>query len=446
MSAVPSSGRLEAELDLLARIPAFAILPRDVLARIASGPLETFAPGELLLEQGEPGRHALALLSGEVEVFNDSRHGRARVGEIAAPALVGEVAALAEMPRTASIVALTQVTARRLERPLMLDLARLTPETLQLVIGHLGGQLRSLNSALGLYAAGCEALGNNSLDLSILEDLSRPAPAMAGFAKAFEHLARNITRERRARAEMESAALIQRTMLPQDMSALPPCGRAAVAGLMLPARNVGGDFYDAFMIGDDRLALIVGDVCGKGVPASLFMCVTVTTLRMAARGGDKLERDGLAAMVDQVNALLCSQNPSGMFATATFGVLDLAARRFDYVNCGHNPPFVLRADGSNEQLPAGGIPLGVIAGKRFAQRSVELTRGDGVFLFTDGVSESNDPEAREFGEDRLAAALVRHAALPPGALVAAIAAEVEAFAGPAEQFDDITCLAARLTA
>ena len=244
---------------------------------------------------------------------------------------------------------------------------------------------------------------------------------------------------------MESAALIQRTMLPQDMTALPPCGRAAVAGLMLPARNVGGDFYDAFMIGEDRLALIVGDVCGKGVPASLFMCVTVTTLRMAARGGGKLEREGLAAMVDQVNALLCAQNPSGMFATATFGVLDLAAGRFDYVNCGHNPPFVMRADGTNEQLPAGGIPLGVMPGKRFAMRSVELGPGDGVFLFTDGVSESNDPEAREFGEDRLSAALVRHAALPPGALVEAVAAEVEAFAGSAEQFDDITCLAARLT-
>ena len=439
MNAIPPPGVSEAELDLLARIPAFAILPRDALARIAACPLESFAPGALVFEQGEPGRYAFALVSGSVEVVNDSRHGRARVGELVAPALIGEVAALAEMPRTASVIALEPVTARRLERALMLELARLTPETLQLVIGHLGQQLRSLNSALGLYAAGCEALGNNSLDLAILDDLSRPAAAMAGFAKAFDNLARNIARERRTRNELESAALIQRTMLPQDMTALPPCGRAEVAGLMLPARNVGGDFYDAFMIGEDRLALIVGDVCGKGVPASLFMCVTVTTLRMAAR-----DDDGLAAMADRVNALLCAQNPSNMFATAAFGVLDLKARRFDYVNCGHNPPVVLRADGAIEPLSAGGIPLGVVPGKRFTERSVDLGPGDGIFLFTDGVTESNDTGAREYGDDRLAAALARHSADSPAILVEAIAADVAAFAGAAEQFDDITCLAARL--
>lgn len=433
---------LHPDVPLLARVPAFTILPEAVLAGLTETcPVVTFAAGETLLEQGEPGDHALAILSGRVEVVNDSRHGRAHVGELAAPHLIGEVAALAEMPRTASVVALEPVHARRLSRAQMLELARLTPETLQVVIGHLGQQIRGLNAALGLYAAGCEALGNNSLDLSILEDLSRPAVQVAGFARAFEGLARNITRERRQRAEMESAALLQRTMLPQDMTGLPPCGRAEIAALMIPARNVGGDFYDAFMIGHDKLALVVGDVCGKGVPASLFMCVSVTTLRMVAR-----DREALGPMVDHVNDLLCAQNPSGMFATAFFAVLDLPTRRLDFVNCGHNRPYLLRADGSVEALPAGGVPLGVMPGRSFVQRSVDLAPGDGLFLFTDGVTESNDPDHREFGDERLAATLADHAGAAPGELCAAVAAAVERFAGAAEQFDDITCLAARLRA
>jgi sigma-B regulation protein RsbU (phosphoserine phosphatase) len=194
------------------------------------------------------------------------------------------------------------------------------------------------------------------------------------------------------------------------------------------------------MLDDDRLALIIGDVCGKGVPASLFMSVTMTTLRLVAR-----ERGSVSEAVEMANTMLCGQNPSMMFATMVYGVLDLRERRFDYVNCGHGPPFVLRGAGGCVQLAVGGgPPLGLMPGIAFASRSVALEPGDGLFLFTDGVTESVDPAGAAYGEDRLARVLAVAAAASATATVDAVMTDVAAFVAGAEPFDDITCLAVKL--
>jgi sigma-B regulation protein RsbU (phosphoserine phosphatase) len=202
---------------------------------------------------------------------------------------------------------------------------------------------------------------------------------------------------------------------------------------------VGGDFYDVFMLDEDRLVLVIGDVCGKGVPASLFMSVTMTALRLAAR-----ERSSVQETVETANAMLCAQNPTLMFATMVYGVLDLRDGGFEYASCGHNPPFVLRSDTGCAPLPTGGPPLGLVPGKRFQSRSIGLRPGDGLFLFTDGVTESIDPSGVEFGDERLARTLERQPRAAAAALVEAVMADVEAFAAGAEPFDDVTCLAARL--
>lgn len=437
-----------ADLAMLRRIPAFARLPEPMLIALAGTcPVRHFAPGAALLKQNGRGDHALALLSGEVEIVHDARHGREPRARLAGPTLVGEVGALANLRRNASVVAVTAVRALRIERGQLCDLGRLAPDALLTVIGDLGRQIHGLNGALGLYAAGCEALGEDSLDPAILESLSHPAPALQSFATAFGKLAHTIARERKSRAEMASAALLQRAMLPSADAGLPPCGRCDIAGLMEPARNVGGDFFDIFMLDDDHVALIIGDVCGKGVPACLFMSVTLTMLRLAARdashGGPEDAGARLAAMIGRVNDMICEQNASAMFATALYGVLDLRDGRFDYVNCGHEPPFVLRRAGTLTREPNGGVPLGVVPGKRFAARALDLAPGDGLFLFTDGINESTGPGGEQFGDARLAETLHRLAgAGAAAALVAGVAAEVTRFAGVAEPFDDITCLAA----
>ncbi|MDB5483202.1 MAG: cyclic nucleotide-binding protein [Caulobacteraceae bacterium] len=272
-----------------------------------------------------------------------------------------------------------------------------------------------------------------------MDDLNNPSPEMRTFADAFRRLALQITRERRQRDEMASAALIQRAMLPGDPADLPLDGRCDAFGDMQAARDVGGDFYDVFMPGGGRLALTIGDVCGKGVPAALFMSQTMTTLRMAAR-----QHASAPAILEAANAMLCAHNPSLMFATAFWGVLDLADGRFEYVNCGHCPPLILRADGSCEPLPGGGTALGLAPGKRMASHEITLRPGDGVFLYTDGVTESIDPGGEEYGEARLAARLCAARALGAEARVKAVMDDVARFTAGADPFDDITCLAAVL--
>jgi serine phosphatase RsbU (regulator of sigma subunit) len=304
------------------------------------------------------------------------------------------------------------------------------------VIAQLGHHIEAVNHALGLYAGGFAALERGELDAELLAELNNPSPEMRTFGDAFRRLALRIARERRQRDEMASAALIQRAMLPGDLAAPPLDRRCDAFGDMQAAREVGGDFYDVFRVDGDRLALSIGDVCGKGVPASLFMSQTMTTLRMAAQ-----QQASVSAVLESANDMLCAHNPSLMFATAFCGVLDLSSGRFEYANCGHCPPLLLRRDGGCEPLRTGGAPLGLVAGLAMAAREVVLEPGDGVFLFTDGVTESVDPDGEEYGVDRLSETLVASGPIGAEALVQAVMEDVARFTAGAEPFDDITCLA-----
>jgi phosphoserine phosphatase RsbU/P len=225
-------------------------------------------------------------------------------------------------------------------------------------------------------------------------------------------------------------------MLPPPLPATSCGGRIALHAAMRPAREVGGDFYDFFTIDGNRLVMVIGDVSGKGVPASLFMAMTRTVIRLVAR-----QDDDLAAGIGRANALLSADNDSAMFVTLFYGVLDLASGRLTYCNCGHNPPQVLRGDGGSEGLPLTGLPLGVLEEADYATRTVDLAPGDRLFLYTDGVTEANDAEGGEFGEARLSAALDALRDAAPSDMVDGIVRRVDAFAAGAPQADDITCLA-----
>jgi serine phosphatase RsbU (regulator of sigma subunit)/anti-sigma regulatory factor (Ser/Thr protein kinase) len=427
-------------IEALGKVRAFADLPPSVLKTLAdkATPL-AFAPGERLLSQGEISDFALVLIEGEVAVVDEHSHGDAQVGRIEAPALFGEIGALAQLPRTAGARAITAVKALRLEHSVLVDAARHAPEILVSVIGQLGRQIRAVNSALGLYAAGLAALERDDFDVTVLEELSNPTSELASFAAAFQALARRVMLERRHRSEMASAALIQRAMLPGPFDRAALAGRCEVFGAMTPAREVGGDLYDLFMLDDRRLALVVGDVCGKGVPASLFMCVTVTALRMAAQACEDT-----ADVVAQANRILSAQNDMSMFSTLFYAVLDLDTHRLEYVNCGHNPPILLPASGGHVVLPGRGVPVGLFPDRRWPAHALELNQGDRLFLFTDGVTEAADPAEAEYGDERLLASLEANRGLDPAGLVEAVMADVAAFTHGAEPSDDITCVAALL--
>jgi serine phosphatase RsbU (regulator of sigma subunit) len=250
-------------------------------------------------------------------------------------------------------------------------------------------------------------------------------------------MAEQAEQQRMREAEMASAAAIQRAMLPSLQQGEPSDGPLDIFARMVPAREVGGDLYDLVKTDGDRLVVTIGDVCGKGVPASLFMAMTQTVMRLVVRSGQDLQ-----AEIESANDLLCADNKEDMFTTLFCGVLDVSSGTMSYANCGHNPPLLLRKGESTfETLRACGPPLGTFGGTKYVPRSVALTPGDMLLLYTDGVTEAEDPQEAQFGTKRLEQALLEMRGQPAQAVVDHVIKRVVEFARGAAQSDDITCVA-----
>jgi serine phosphatase RsbU (regulator of sigma subunit) len=426
-----------AVIELMRTHPSFAHLPPlSVAGLIERSALARFAAGELLIRQGEMSDAAFLLLGGEVEIVVETHYGPVHLARRGRNTLLGELGAFARLPRTATVRAVEPVRALRIERDELLQIGRANPDLLLAIIQQLGEHTGTVNRALGFYTNALAALERPDFDPAILDALLNPAPEMVNFARTFRSMAEQITLRRRQHDEMASAASIQRAMLPPPLPRDSCRGRVALHATMRPAREIGGDFYDYFAIGEDRLGIVIGDVSGKGVPASLFMAMTRTIIRLVAR-----QDDDLAAGIGRANALLSADNDSAMFVTLIYGVLDIASGAFTYCNCGHNPPLVVRADGRSERLTLTGLPLGVLAEADYATREIVLGAGDRLVLYTDGVTEASTEDGAEFGEARLEAAIDALRQGTPVAMVDGIVERVDAFAAGAPQADDITCLA-----
>jgi hypothetical protein len=220
------------------------------------------------------------------------------------------------------------------------------PGILRTVIAQLGGQIGTYNRAVAVYTNALAALERDEFDETMLANLTNPSPELMNFAATLRSMANQFVRRQRHLEEMASAAAIQQAMLPDPLPQDSPRGRMSMFAVMRPAREVGGDFYDAFFLDPDRLVVSVGDVSGKGIPAALFMAVCQTTLRMALRE----QPDALGRAMSRANRLLEAENKASMFATFFGAVIDLRTGRFSYCNCGHNPPLLQRADGTMEML------------------------------------------------------------------------------------------------
>jgi len=179
----------------------------------------------------------------------------------------------------------------------------------------------------------------------------------------------------------------------------------------------------------------VGDVSGKGIPASLFMAVSRTVMRSITGAHD------MATGMSEANRLLATQNTASMFVTLFHGVLDLSSGLLRYCNAGHNPPHLLRAGGGRAMLDATGVPFGIDAGMSYHIAETLLAPGDALFLFSDGITEALDPDGEEFGAARLEAALDEVRERGAAELVGHVLEATRRFAGEAEQSDDITCCA-----
>lgn len=225
-------------------------------------------------------------------------------------------------------------------------------------------------------------------------------------------------------------------MLPCIFPAFPERPEFDIYAAMAPAREVDGDFYDFFMVDERHLAIVVADVSGKGVPAALFMVIGKTLIKDHTQPG----RD-LGEVFTRVNDLLCESNSEGMFITAFEGVLDLVTGEFWFVNAGHEIPFICKKNGTFEPYKIrAGFVLAGMEGIQYKCGSMQLEVGDKFFQYTDGVTEATNKDNELYGMERLEKALCTNALLPPAELLPAVKADIDAFVGGAEQFDDITML------
>lgn len=244
--------------------------------------------------------------------------------------------------------------------------------------------------------------------------------------------------ERRAAQELEIAKQVQARLFPQNLPALKSL---EFAGVCLPARHVGGDYYDFLQLGPQRVGLVIGDVSGKGIAAALLMANLQANLRSQCA----IAIDQPRRLLSAVNQLFGENTANAAFATLFFADYDDATRRLRYVNCGHLPPLLLHADNSLERLEATATILGAFKEWDCSLAECQIAPGDTLILYTDGVTESFNPAGEEFGESRLEEALRQHRQLSSQSLLDAIVDQVRRFS-PHEQHDDITLITAKCQA
>jgi serine phosphatase RsbU (regulator of sigma subunit) len=271
-------------------------------------------------------------------------------------------------------------------------------------------------------------------DLNLITVMANMAAVRIEIAR----LAEVEERERRVSLEMEQAAEIQRGLLP---AAAPSVPGLEIAAFNQSCHFAGGDYYDFFQRPDGRLLIAVGDVAGKGMPAALLMVSLQARLQVLVEGGHDLAR--LAAMLNRITAAHC---PGNRFVTLFLGEIDPSSGGMSFVNAGHNPPIVFRRNGRVDTLTGGGLILGVLPGAEYQAMQARLETGDVLVLFSDGVTEAENPATGEqFGEERLMEVVAAAAGLDPEQMAARVRAAVAQFAGSVSASDDFTLVIVRKT-
>jgi len=362
----------------------------------------TLGRGEVLLTPGEENHTLFYLLSGQLEVHLDSRDS-GNCFPIYAGEVIGEMSIIEERPVSAWVVG---------EQP---SLLLAMPE--QVFWTHFVSIPQATRNLLQLLIARVRRT-----DSVLAKELERRV--------RYEHLQR----------ELESAAKIQASILPGVKPMFPNHPQVDAHAVIKPAREVGGDFFDALALNDHSLCVAVGDVCGKGLAAALFMVRVITLLRVCL-----LREHNPAAVLPAVNRLLCEANEESMFVTLAVVLLDTRTGKLTYLNGGHNPP-LLSCQGRPFALwePPKGKVLGVEPNASFSVKELVLQPGDTLVLYTDGVSEAENERHDQFKVGRAAKALSQ--AGPHGGVIEIVENLEEAignFAGGAQQSDDITVLALR---
>lgn len=338
---------------------------------------------------------------------------------------------------------------------LLADIRRLT---LHMAVMGLGGILlltivimfiaRSITTPLRALAAATDPIAAGDFDAPLPEFRSRDEVGVLAhdfclMRDALKDHVRRLTETTAARERMESelkiAHDIQMSILPKTFPPFPTREEFDLFAVILPAREVGGDFYDFFQIDDNQLCFVMADVSGKGVPAALFMAVTKTLIKSFARVGVTPD-----AIVSHVNEELAEGNDACMFVTLFCGIMNIKSGEIQYANAGHNPPMVLKKSGAVEWLPrASSLVAGAMPGVPYKSEVFVLSPGDSLFLYTDGVTEAMNPEEELFSEERLEKCLATCAGRPITETLRLVMDDLHGFTRDAPQSDDITMMMIR---
>ncbi|MCZ3365280.1 MULTISPECIES: PP2C family protein-serine/threonine phosphatase [Methanobacterium] len=307
--------------------------------------------------------------------------------------------------------------------------------------------IESISDIVKNYVSDSGGIRNNDAIISKCEQYTAQKSEVGILAASFQKMAmdleiyvknlKSVTAEKeRINTELNVAKKIQEDMLPRKFPAFPERNEFDVYAMNIPAKEVGGDFYDFFLIDEGHLAIVIADVSGKGVPAALFMVVAKTLIKNHAQLGKSP-----AEVFTAVNNQLCEGNDENMFVTAWMGILEIETGKFTYVNAGHNPPLLKHAGKNYVWLKS--KPGFVLAGMEdinYHQNAIALEPGDRVYLYTDGVTEASNINDELFGDSRLLQIMNDKKDIGLKELVSYVKEKVDVFAGEREQFDDITML------
>lgn len=422
--------------NIVRNLPVFSrVTEPAAIDLIQRGELIEYAEHQVLIEQGQVSDYALAVIEGTVEVFAESKYGPVHLASMDAPAFVGEIGVFTNVTRTASIKAQTKIQAIKIGVDALHRFGQENPGFLSNLMLQLGRRFETFNKAIGFYSHALGALERDDFDLSLLDDLRNPLPELVDFSRSFIRLAEQIAIKRAHREEMANAQAIQMSMLPTAEELEQSKDYVAIHASMRPAREVGGDLYDCFSVDSNRLAVTIGDVCGKGIPAALFMAMTQMVMRHTLR-----QEIDVGSAATAANALLAASNREMMFATLFCSVIDLRTGQLSYCSCGHHSPLILRKGKAIETIPVSNLPLGLDEKAKYKTASLVLDPGDRLLLFTDGFVDAVNAEDHRFGDERFHELVEIVRALPSSQLVPELVKSIDDFADGEAQFDDLTAV------
>lgn len=405
----------------ICRIPLFASLPEAEVTCLA-GRLRCLdlPPGTTFVREGDPGENFYVILEGQVDIIKALGTAEERLlGSRGDGDFVGEMSLLGtDRLRTASVLTRTRVQMLEVNRGDFDALLHRYPDIAYQLARVLNASLRDANNAT-------------------IRDLQEKNRLLA---KAYEELQTaqaQIIEKEKVERELELAREIQESMLPR---CLPQLTGVELAARMIPARAVGGDFYDFIALDDNRLGIAVGDVSDKGIPSALFMAMTRSLVRAEARRAAS-PREAL----QWVDRHLQEMNAAEMFVTVLYGVLRCDTCHFEYVRAGHVLPIVCQADGTLTTPPANtGQPLGVIPDVSLDEQTLQLTPSSTLILYSDGIIDATDVEGEIFGIQRLHRTIIDSHLEPVNALCDCILEAIRVHTGSAPAQDDMTLVVVRL--